>query len=409
MTSYLRVGSVFLSLVLLAAAAPAADSPQFRGPERNGIFPAEGLLASWPEGGPEKLWSASGLGGGFSSVSVADGRIYTTGMDGGEGYVLAFDIRGKALWKRGYGALHDGNGYPGTRTTPTYHEGLLYLMSSKARAVALDAATGEIRWHKDLASAFGARNITWGIAESPLVVDDKVIFTPGGSGATMVALDKKSGEELWTTSDIGDGSAYCSPLLLDDGKHRQIVTNVEKHIIGVDPAGGELLWQQPYPGRWDIHAVSPVFDGDSIFVSSGYKQGGKMFALATDGRGVSLRWKNESLDVHHGGAVLVDGRIYGAASNGAWYALEAATGKIAGRIDHAGKGSVVYADGRLYGYVEVGDVLLVDPDPANFHVVSSFRITEGQGQHWAHPVIADGVLYVRHGDVLMAFDVAGGG
>ena len=409
MTSCPRAPIVALALSLLAPPAMASDSPQFRGPGRDGVYPAEGLLEAWPEGGPRKLWSATGLGQGFSSVSVVGGRIYTTGKEGDQGSVVALDTQGKLLWKRGYGEVHSGGGYPGARTTPTHDGGWLYILSSMGNAVALDAETGEIRWQVNVLDEFGGRNIRWGVSESPLILDDKVIYTPGGSGATLVALDKKTGEKVWATSGLREPSAYCSPRLLEHGGRRQIVTMTKRHMIGVDPASGELLWQQTYPGRWDIHAVSPIFDGNRIYVSDGYGQGGKMFELAADGRSVALAWEDENLDVHHGGVVLVGGHIYGAADNGTWYALDAATGKVAATLRRAGKGSVVHADGRLYGYTERGEVLLVDPDPASFRIVSRLEIREGEGQHWAHPVIAGGVLYVRHGDVLMAFDVAEGG
>jgi outer membrane protein assembly factor BamB len=152
--------------------------------------------------------------------------------------------------------------------------------------------------------------------------------------------------------------------------------------------------------------VSPVFEGRRFYVSDGYGQGGRMFELAADGRSVGQLWEESTLDVHHGGAVLVDGRIYGAASNGTWSVLDAASGKVLAKQTRLGKGSLIYADGKLYGYVEKGEVLLVDPDPASFEVTSRFEIERGKGHHWAHPVIADGVLYIRHGDALMAFDVS---
>ncbi len=402
MQSHVHVRRAVLVLVLLAlvAAAAVADSPQFRGPDRDGVFPSRNLLKSWPEGGPKLLWSASGLGEGYASVTVAGGRVYTTGASGGTGSVFAFDAAGKQLWQTGYGTVHNGSGYPGTRTTPTFDDGLIYVFSSNGKAVALDAGSGEIRWQKELPNT----NIRWGIAESPLVVDDKVIFTPGGA-ATMVALDKKIGAEKWAMTALSEPSAYCSPRLFDDGRRRQIVTMTKGHMIGVDPASGELLWRQSYPARYDIHAVSPIFAGGSIYVADGYGQGGKMFDLAGDGRGVSLAWEEDELDVHHGGVVVVRGVIYGAADNGTWHALDAGSGETKATIRRLGKGSVVYADGLLYGYTEKGEVLLVDPDPGSFAVVSRFKITAGDGQHWAHPVIANGVLYVRHGDVLMAFGV----
>ncbi len=397
---------VVLGLTLFAVLATAtfADSPQFRGPDRDGIFPSKSLLKAWPEGGPKLLWTASGLGEGYASVAVAGGRVYTTGASGGSGSVFAFDVAGKQLWKTAYGEVYNGGGYPGTRTTPTHDDGLVYVMSSMGKAVALNAESGELRWQQELPN----RNIRWGITESPLVVDDKAIFTPGGSAGTMIALDKKTGARKWALTALSEASAYCSPRLFDDGRRRQIITLTKGHLIGVDPASGELLWRQPYPGRYDIHAVSPIFAGGSIYVSDGYGQGGKMFDLAGDGRGVSLAWEEGDLDVHHGGAVVVRGVIYGAADNGTWHALDAGSGQTKGTIRRLGKGSVVYADGRLYGYTEKGEVLLVDPDPESFAVVSRFKITEGEGQHWAHPVIANGVLYIRHGDVLMAFDVRSG-
>ena len=390
------------AVLSLAAVAPAADSPQFRGPERNGVFPEAGLLSSWPEGGPPLLWVAEGLGEGFASVSVVGDRIYTTGKFGRIGSVVALDRDGRRLWTTEYGEVHSGNGYPGTRTTPTWNDGLLYIMSSLGKAVALDAASGEIVWARDLPS----RDITWGISESPLVFNDLAIFTPGGRAGTMMALDKTSGETRWAVTELLERSAYCSPRLFEHGGLRQIVTMTERHMIGVDPDDGGLLWKHAYPGRYDIHAVSPVFEGRSIYVSDGYGQGGTMFELAADGGSVEVAWREEDLDIHHGGAVLVDGIIYGAASNGTWYALDAASGEILASQRRLGKGSVVWADGRLYGYVESGDVLLVDPDPARFGVVGRFEVEHGRGQHWAHPVIVDGVLYLRHGEALMAYDIA---
>lgn len=408
--AHVRLALSFTLLAVMAASAVAestvgesttGESPQFRGPDRSGVFPSKGLLKSWPEGGPKQLWSFSGLGEGYASVAVAGGRVYTTGASGGTGSVFAIDTAGgKLLWRTGYGAVHDGSGYPGSRTTPTVDDGMVYIMSSMGKAAAFDAATGKIGWQKDLPN----RQIRWGITESPLVVDDLAVFTPGGA-ATMVALDKKTGAQKWAMTELSEPSAYCSPRLFDDGRRRQIITLTKGHLIGVDPASGELLWRQRYPGRYDIHAVSPVFAGGSIYVSDGYGQGGKMFDLAGDGRSVSLAWEEDDLDVHHGGAVVVRGVIYGAADNGTWHALDAGSGDTKATIRRLGKGSVIYADGRLYGYTEKGKVVLVDPDPGNFAAVSELKITQGDGQHWAHPVIAGSVLYIRHGDVLMAFDI----
>lgn len=400
--------AILITGLNIPSAAFAADSPQFRGPDRSGIFPETGLLDSWPDDGPKMLWSVDGLGEGFASVSVADGRIFVTGMEDRRGRIFAFDLAGKKLWQREYGGEHSGNGYPGTRTTPTVDGDRIFLMSSEGLAVALEVKTGEKIWQADLLERFAGTNIYFGMAESPLIVDDKVIFTPGGKDASVVALDKATGRTVWTSKGLSDKSAYCSARLYDNGRHRQVITLVEKHLVGLDPETGNLLWKEPYSATYDIHAVSPVFTGDKIYVSHGYGQGGKLFELAEDGRSAGEVWTEKKLDVHHGGAVVVDGVIYGAASNKTWMALDVATGEILASIRRLGKGSVISADGLLYGYIESGDVLLVRPDPENFEVVSSFEIDEGSGHHWAHPVISDGVLYIRHGEVLIAFDIRAG-
>ena len=394
-----------LAAALLAQFAVAADSPRFRGPDGDGTFDETGLLSSWPEGGPEMLWSIDGLGQSYSTVAVVGDRLYTTGMTDKKGMAYAISTDGKLVWKREYGPEFDGRGYPGTRNTPTVHDGTLFLLSSLGKATALDAASGEERWSIDLFSKFQGRNTYFGLAESPLIVDGKVIYTPGGPDASVVALDPATGNTVWTSRGLGDGPAYCTPRIFDNGKHRQIITLVAKNLVGLDPDSGEVLWRHPSEVSYDIHAVSPEFVGNDIYVSHGYDQGGKMFRLADDGRSVSELWSEEKLDVHHGGAIVHEGHIYGAASNGTWYALKAETGEIAAEIKRLGKGSMILVDGHLIGYTEDGEVVLVDPDPANFRVISSFEIEQGSGQHWSHPVVSNGVLYVRHGEVLMAFDV----
>lgn len=402
----LSLATVF---TLFAALAPAADSPRFRGPEGSGVYSETGLLSAWPEGGPKMLWSTDGLGATYSSVTVVDGKIYTTGLADKKGSVYALDLDGKLLWETEYGPEYDGRGYPGTRTTPTVAGGSLYLLSSLGSAVAIDAETGEVRWKVDLFERFSGRNTYFGLAESPLLVDDKVIFTPGGPDASVVALNPENGETLWTTKGLGDGPAYCTPRLFDNGTHRQIITMVAKNLVGIDPDTGAVLWKQPSEVNYDIHAVSPEFIGNDIYISHGYGQGGKLYRLADDGRSVTERWVEESLDIHHGGAIVKDGHIYGAASNGTWAALDAKTGEIAAEIRRLGKGSLAYADGRLYGYTEDGKVALVNPDPEDFREISSFKVEAGSGHHWSHPVVSGGVLYVRHGEVLMAFDVRAAG
>ncbi len=362
-------------------------------------------MKAWPEGGPKLLWASDGLGESYASISVVGGKLYTTGMAAERGTVYALDTAGKLLWSKEYGAEHSGKGYPGTRTTPTVDDGSLYLLSALGQAVSMKAADGATRWKVALLAKYKGENTYFGMSESPLMVDGKVIYTAGGADASVVALDPATGETVWATQGLSESSAYCTPRLFEQGDHRQIVTLVSKSLVGIDPASGNVLWRHPSAVEYDIHSTSPVFNGNAIYISHGYDQGGSLVELAADGKSVTEKWKEAKLDIHHGGAVWLDGHIYGAASKKTWYALDAASGKIAASIPRLGKGSVVYADGRLYGYLESGEVVLVDPDPKNFKVVSSFKIERGSGNHWSHPVLAGGVLYIRHGESLMAFDV----
>ena len=391
--------------------ALAVDSPEFRGPNRNGIFQEKNLMKSWPEAGPKMLWSVEGLGQGYASVSIADGRLYTTGKQGDQGYAFAYDLKGKQLWSSAYGREHHGSGYPGTRTTPTVHGDKLFLVSSIGEVVALNTADGKVAWRVDMLERFGgganreSLYPRFGIAESPLVVDNKVICTPGGKEAVMAALDPKTGKTLWKTKSIGDISGYCTPRLYQEGGRRMIVTMTSGSMIAVDPANGSLIWRQDYPATYNIHAVSPVWQGPYIYVSDGYGQGGACFKMADNGKSVKQVWDEKTLDIHHGGTVLVNDYIYGASNSKNLICLKLNDGGVASSIRRFGKGSLIHADGLLIGYTERGKVKLVDPNPNDMKVISEFELELGSGQHWAHPVVSDGVLYIRRGKAMAAFDI----
>ncbi|KKM03073.1 hypothetical protein LCGC14_1778060, partial [marine sediment metagenome] len=255
----------------------------------------------------------------------------------------------------------------------------------------------------------------YGIAESPLIVEDLVICTPGGDTAMMVALDKKTGQTVWKTKSIGEGSSYCSPILVKRGNRNLIITMTDHSIIGVDAANGEILWQydcklyQVKPRA--INPNTPIYKDGYIYVTSGYDKGGAKLKLSEDGSTVLRQeWKDSTLDCHHGGVVLVDGYIYGTNWRGNpagnWVCLDWATGNVMYETEWIGKGSITYADGMLYCYEEKqGTVGLVKATPEKFELISSFKVPKGTGEHWAHPVICDGRMYIRHGDALMAYDI----
>lgn len=399
-----------LCFCLLTLTALAADSGQFRGPNRDGIFEEKGLLKRWPEGGPKQLWKASGLGKGFSSAATAKGRVYVTGTLDFKEVLFCFDDSGKELWRLAYSPAHDGGGFPGTRGTPTIDGDLVFLISATGVAVAVDSK-GALKWSVDTLKTFGGGKSPddliprWAISESVLIVGNKLICTPGAPNATVVALDKLTGKTIWTSKGLSDLSGYCSARRYQHGKLDQIVTLTGKQMVGLDPESGKLLWSVAYPASYDIHANSPLFFGDLLYVSDGYRQGGSCFQLAADGKAIKKLWEEKSLDVQIGGAVLLDGRIYGAANNGKWIALDAKTGKVSASGKGTGKGVIVSADGLLYGYGESGKVGIVDPKSADLATLSEFKVTEGSGQHWAHPTISNGRLYIRHGEVMLCYEL----
>jgi outer membrane protein assembly factor BamB len=406
--NHLRQISIVASVVLWAGSTLyAGDWPQFRGPTRDGQSPETGLMKKWPAEGPKELWSFEGLGKGYASVAVADGIVYTTGMAGEEGLLFAFDLKGNLKWKVNYGPEWKGD-KPGTRTTPTIDGDRLYLMSGQGRIACHNAKTGEHIWHRDTLQEFQGKNIQWGIAESILIDGEKVICTPGGKDATVVALKKTTGETIWTTKGLSERSAYCSPIVIDRGPNRLILTMVEASVVGVDINTGKVYWQHPNKVSYDISAVTPAYENGRMYVTNGYSHGGHMFELSPDGTSSAKKWSEPTLDVHHGGVVLVDGNIHGASTKGQWICLELATGKVKFTDKLVGKGSVIYVDGMLYGYGENGTVGLIKINPTAYEMVSSFKITKGANEHWGHPAVSNGRLYIRHGDALMCYDIKAG-
>lgn len=379
---------------------------QWRGPNRDGIYPDENLLKEWPEGGPALVWSLDGLGAGYSSAVVTSDRVYVTGMTGGTGILYAIDMEGNIVWKSSYGPEWDGS-RPGARSTPTVVGNRIYLLSAEGRVVCLDTE-GKTVWSVDLIRDFGARNIEWGMTESLLVDGDRVFCTPGGRDVMIVALNRHSGQTVWRVKGNGEKSGYSSPCLVKHGKRRLILTMTARSVVGVDADTREYLWRSPHVTEYDVNANTPLYHDGFIYTVSGYGTGGQMFKLSADGKSVNRVWSEGTLDSQLGAAVLVDGYIYGSGhQRRGWHCLDWKTGKVQFSERAIGnKGNIIYADGMLYCYSERGDVALVKPDPKQFEVVGSFKITRGSGEHWAHLVIKNGRLYVRHGDVLMVYSIS---
>ena len=403
---------VVVAAVLTTSISSAADWPQFRGPDRDGKSPEQGLMQRWPKNGPRQLWCVTGLGKGCASIAIAGQTVYTTGLHGRTGYVFAFDTAGRLKWKKSYGPEWTGL-FAGARTTPTVDGDRLYVISGAGRVVCMNTADGRTYWSVDTVRRFAADCGKLGMTESPLLVDDKVICTPGGPDATIAASTKRPADRLDLRVD-GQKTACCSPILVRRGLRKIIVTMLQDCVVGVDAVTGRLLWSDcfhEYQHDADaINFVSPIYADGLLYTTSGDNDGGAMYELNHDGTGITRRWIDETLDCHHGGVVQVGGFIFGANYrslwSGDWVCLDWQTGRVMYEEKWHSKGSAIYADGMLYCYEEKkGHVALVRSTPRGFEIVSTFQVRNGDGRHLAHPAIADGTLYIRRGDSLTAYDI----
>lgn len=408
MNQRIPLSAALLLASLLTATAAPGDWPTWRGPKRDGLSTETGLLKQWPAGGPPLLWKATGCGTGYSSVSVADGRVITMG-DGPDGArVLAFDLSGKPLWQSETIGKPGGN-YPGTRGTPAIDDGLIYALGQFGDFVCVEAKTGKVRWTKSLQKDFGGNYAGWNYTESPLVDGNKVLVTPGGKNGAMVALDKKTGALLWQSKQWTDGAAYSSIVPSDFGGRRHYVQFTEQSVAGIDAANGTLVWRAPRQGQ-TASIPTPVLSGDMVFVTSGYGVGCNAFKLTRAGNVIATQqvYANKNMVNHHGGVILIGQHVYGHSDNGNWTCMDLRTGTVAWQNRGVGKGAVAFADGHLYCRSESGNgtVALVEATPTGYKEKGRFDQPDRSGKNsWAHPVIAGGKLYLRDMDVLLCYDV----
>jgi len=396
---------VFILIICCLIVNGYSQEPtSWRGPNRDGHYPETGLLKKWPAGGPQILWSFNELGQGHSSAIVDQGFIFTTGMSDGEGYLFKFSLNGDLLYKKKYGPEFTES-YYGTRGTPVIAGNMIYLLSGVGQLYCFNNETGDIRWSKDLFKDFDGRQITWGLNETPVIDGDMIYVTPGGKKYNIVALNRYTGDLVWSSTGQGERSAYCTPLLFEHNGRKILVTHFEYHLAGFDADTGELLWSQYQPNEWSVHANTPLYHDGNIFYLSGWGQGGGMLEISPDGNTARLKWTHKIMDSRTGGAVLVDGYIYGSGDSRTWSCLDWKTGKVMYTSVEIAVGDVIYADGMLYCYSQRGELALVKPDPSGFQVVSLAKVALGSEQHWAHPAIYDGVLYIRHGRALIAYKV----
>ena len=403
--------------------ARADDWPQWRGPNREDKSAEKGLLKEWPKDGPPLVWKATGIGTGFSGVSVAGGKIFTMGQQKDSTFVYALDENAKegvnkVLWSTEIGKPSNPGGFPGTRCTPTVDGDRVYVLSQEGELACLKAADGKMVWHKSFKDDFNGGEPHWGFAESPLVDGDRLICTPGGKEGTLLALDKKTGEKLWRTADWKDGAQYSSPIAVEMGGQRQYIQLTMENVAGVDAGTGKVLWKAPRKGGTAV-ITTPVFHDGYVYVTSSYGVGCDLFKVTGDNgvykaEPVYTHDTNKVMANHHGGVILLDDKIYGCSGDRNWVCQDLKTGEKVWEQDKGtpGKGSLAYADGHFYlrGEGSPSIVALIEATPKGYEEKGRFTQPDRSKGHaaWPHPVIANGKLYLRDQDVLLCYDLKAG-
>lgn len=434
---WLSMGALTLFLAGNGAAPAAADDwPQWRGTDRAGLSSERGLLQEWPEKGPRLAWKVTGLGGGDSTPSVAAGRIYGLSNRGDDEVVWAISEKdGSPVWSTRLGPAYRQErkqSKEGPGSAPTIDGDRLYVIGMGGAVACLRADSGTIVWQRSMTDSFGGIVPPWSYRESPLVDGDKVLCTPGGPEVTIAALSKKTGETIWTTLVPGDkadddsaedaarsrrgprsGAGYSSPIAFDFGGVRQYAQFTATALVGVAATDGKLLWRHAPPSNeHGINCSTPLFHDGQVFAASAYGNGGGAVELAASSDGTITAketYFTARMQNHHGGMVIVDGCLYGAHggnSGGFLSCLDFRSGELLWRDRDAPKGSVAFADGRLYLRSEEGEILLVEPDRERFIEKGRFEQPDRTDlPAWAYPVIANGKLYIRDHDMLLCYDI----
>lgn len=406
----------------------AADWPQWRGPDRTGISKEKKLLKEWPKAGPKLVWSSNEIGLGYAAPAVVDGKAYFLGTKDKDEVIIALDGMGKQLWSAKLGPIHDfdGNAWSaGPNAAPCVDGELIFALSSKGDLVCVDTA-GKEQWRKNLPSEMGGvvsavgggdRNLGWGYACAPVIDGDNLIVTPGGSKGLFAALNKKTGAVVWQSKEVPDAATYAAPIVATIGGIKQCITLVQNGAVGVSAKDGTLLWEHrkgdPYP---DVVCTTPIAQGNLVYLSIGYGAGSELLELTpADGKfKVNSLYAVKEMGNKQGGVILLDGYVYGFHENRAWTCQDFMTGTVKWESNRRGlgAGSALIADGRLYCLGEDKcQVAMLAATPDGYKELSRFTLPKEsmlrkpRGKAWTHPVLSNGLLYLRDQELVYCYKV----
>lgn len=405
---------VFLTIILLLNLLQSCEQPfaQWRGPDRNGIFSETQLLEQWPADGPELSWVFEGLGLGYAAPAVTEEKIFVNGEHEGKSFLFALDLEGKLLWKSPNGEEFLGEGfsstYPGARSTPTVLGKLVYTTSGQGHIACFETSGGEIKWELNIVEDLEGEVAYFGYSESVAVDKDRVYCFPGGSGTNVAALDRFTGELEWTQSALRDTFAYGSPVLVDLPTREILITTSRHHLFVLDRSNGDLLSSYELEGyEYDgEHCNTPVYsDGHIYFVANDIPgQGALRLQLAPDGKSIKEVWRNQKIRNNFGGLVTVDDHLFTTIKGNKLVSLAPENGEMVDTLKVA-TGSLIFADNKFICYGNNGTINLVDYSQQKLQQAGQLKVREGSGQHFSHPVVANGIMYIRRGDGIMAYQI----
>ena len=411
---FLIIAALFAITILPVGVSSASDDwPQWRGPNRDGHSPDKGLLKEWPTDGPALAWKATGLGIGYTNVTVVGNRIFAMGDKDDASQVIAINLAdGSQLWtaKVGKAGAPGWGGFAGPRCTPTIDGDLVFAVGQYGEVACLDAASGKEIWRKDYIKDFGGELPEWGFCGMPLVDGKQVILAPGGKRGDLVALDKKTGELIWQSADFAESIHYSSPIVAEIGGVRQYIQLTEQSVAGVAASDGSLLWRAPRKGKVAV-IPTPIVHDDCVYVCSGYDVGDNLFKIkAVDGKFTAEQvYADKAMKNQHGGVVLVGKYLFGYSDGKGWVCQDFETGKVIwAEKEKLGKGSITYADGMLYLREEAGKgtMALIESTADGYQEKGRFDQPDRSDKNsWPHPVVIGGRLYLRDQDVLLYYDV----
>lgn len=394
------------------APASAQQIAQWRGVNRDGQYSGTNLLKAWPETGPELLWFTEEIGHGYGAPTIVNERIYVNGEIDSTSYLFAFDLKGKLLWKSPNGKEFTGSGFsnrfPGSRSAPTIVGNLAYVCSGNGRIACFETSGGAEKWSIDMMKDLGGCAIEFGYSESLLVDGNKVFCFPGGPNTNAAAFDRFTGKPVWTSKALGDTTTYCSPMLITLPSRKLVVNYSRYDLFALDAATGELLWSYPIQNAKDDaqRSNTPIYKDGHIYLVSGEEngKGAVKLALAPDGKSVTEVWYNYQIRSAMGGFVITNNTLFATVDRNVLRALDLATNKVVDSVK-VRNGTLIFADNNFYAYGNTGEVILITYDQKKLAIAGKLKIEKGSKDHFAHPVLADGVLYIRRGKGLMAYKV----